>query len=94
MSSRFSFGSSDLSNNWICEAVDVLVLILSKCEMSGTDRGVALNLDSIFGVELNDLCLLEIWVAFNLVDDWSDLASCEKIEQSWDRAVAHANTLG
>ena len=62
--------------------------------MVRANSGIAFNFDTILVVEVNYSLLCQVWMNFDLVDCWSDLAACENVVQHWDCAIANSNIFG
>ena len=71
---RLSFGFRDLFDDLIVEDTHIFVSVFSQVEMSGSNRCIAFKIYAVFGVELFDSSLLEIWMTFDLIKSWPDLA--------------------
>ena len=91
LSSSLAFGGGNLSNDWICEWVQLHELIRARLPVTGADGGVALQIHTPLAMEHVDLLLIEVGVHLNLVYRWLDAASGDDVSKLGHYAVAHAD---
>ena len=93
LSSSLALGGGNLSNDWICEWVQLHKLIRARLPVTRADGSVALQIHTPLAMEQVDLLLLEVWVHLNLVHRWLDAAPGNDISKLGHYAVAHTNRL-
>mmetsp|Transcript_31942 Transcript_31942/g.42297 ORF Transcript_31942/g.42297 Transcript_31942/m.42297 type:complete len:330 (+) Transcript_31942:145-1134(+) len=89
-----TLGRGDLRDDGVGQRVQVHKLTGAGLPMAGADRGVGLQVDAPFTVELVALLLLEVGVHLDLVHDGLDARIGEHVSEHGHHAVAHTDRLG